>query len=537
MPDPVRDFEVDVNAPTELYDSIQSENWQEAISILKRSPVEAKIWVANYDDQKQKKSFLPLHSACASSPPDDLVKALLNTYPDAASIHDDYGMLPIHYAAGNMASEDVINTLISGYPSGTSTADSLMGMLPLHYLCDYGPSSISIIDRLLSANPDAINFKDFSGKTPLDLARVAGYDGREEVIKSLRHGTENSLMISHSFESHASGQDSSNMSRGMQLSAKSKQLIASLNIGRGNEKVSDASSRKNEASESYLEPPILKSYSFESSTTKKKRDSNLKDMNSVLDRTDELLEKYNSGQLRVINTDSSTSRQIDSGLRETSRHMHNSTKLDHNIYDYNSTPKVSKPQVSRDENINLMMGMLNPLAKDKNQLEEITKSKVQAQKISREYMSSNKQSQDKLLALLDQLSEKSFNLEKELNEEKKINGERLLEMSLSLERLKHQVELQGLQLDEKKKNIDELTEEITKNQEELIDANAAKTKFESELKTTKVKLEEYESQAIKTKEEMSKMERFIKTLIRYNKEEGDEIRKFVAGRDKEKRAN
>ena len=95
--------------------------------------------MATRDDQNKKQSFLPLHSACARSPPNALVKALLDVFPDAASTPDDYDMLPIHYATGNYACEEVIITLLSAYPNGASTADNSMGMLPLHYAMEILP--------------------------------------------------------------------------------------------------------------------------------------------------------------------------------------------------------------------------------------------------------------------------------------------------------------------------------------------------------------------------------------------------------------
>ena len=79
-------------------------------------------------------------------------------------------MLPLHYACGNQASVDVIRILLLAYPDGANVADP-NGMLPLHYIAQWGPSTIDAIDVLLFANRNALEARDKEGNTPFLLAR------------------------------------------------------------------------------------------------------------------------------------------------------------------------------------------------------------------------------------------------------------------------------------------------------------------------------------------------------------------------------
>jgi hypothetical protein len=51
---------------------------------------------------------------------------------------DDQGLLPLHYACGAKCSREVIYVLLMQFPMGAVRGDP-MGMLPLHYLGQWGP--------------------------------------------------------------------------------------------------------------------------------------------------------------------------------------------------------------------------------------------------------------------------------------------------------------------------------------------------------------------------------------------------------------
>jgi len=175
--------------PTELYTSICSERWDEAAAIVGSDPIQVKIWIVRHDAEDKSSilgRFLPLHTACARHAPESLVGLLLSAYPEAASIVDGQGFLPLHYACGNRANEGVINTLLIIYPDGAKLRDPVAGKLPLHHLSIRGPYSVGVIYFLLSIYPQAVQEKDNAGYTPVEIAKMANYPGRESVLNAYK---------------------------------------------------------------------------------------------------------------------------------------------------------------------------------------------------------------------------------------------------------------------------------------------------------------------------------------------------------------
>ena len=178
---------------TDLYKAITDQKWELAADLCKQDPEQAKTWVVRrYEEEDEDASddgimwrFLPIHSACARSPPIAVVAALLRAYPDGAKCQDDQGMYPLHYACGNQAARDVVRILLVSHPDAAKKADP-RGMLPIHYLACWGPSSVSVVDMLLVAHPDVADVKDADGKTPLDLAKEGDYPERKAVASVLQ---------------------------------------------------------------------------------------------------------------------------------------------------------------------------------------------------------------------------------------------------------------------------------------------------------------------------------------------------------------
>jgi hypothetical protein len=169
---------------TDLYRYISEDDWENAIKTAKDFPEQARTWVLRYhqDSDEIMWRFLPIHSASAKNPPENVMNSLIRSYRKGAQCRDDQGMLPIHYACGNQASIEVIRLLLLAYPEGAFTADP-QGMLPLHFLAQFGPTSIQALDVMLFANRDAVDTPNADGYTPLDLARNEGNDDVVEVLE------------------------------------------------------------------------------------------------------------------------------------------------------------------------------------------------------------------------------------------------------------------------------------------------------------------------------------------------------------------
>ena len=74
--------------------------------------------------------------------------------------------------------------LIQAYPQAATICDP-SGMLPIHYMAQWGPADVRAIDLLLKANED-FNVKDDEGNTPLHYAEEGDYPLRQEMIAALR---------------------------------------------------------------------------------------------------------------------------------------------------------------------------------------------------------------------------------------------------------------------------------------------------------------------------------------------------------------
>lgn len=179
--------------PTELYTCIGDGNWERAAEVAMENPDQVKTWVVRYHkkedgtdkaDRKVMWRFLPLHSACARQPSDELIELLLFIYPEAATMKDRKGMLPLHYACGNHSSYSVINMLLIAHPQGAEERD-VYGKLPIHHACQWGASSPWVIGMLLTVYPESVFELDNNEHTPLDLAKAGKYDDKASIIATL----------------------------------------------------------------------------------------------------------------------------------------------------------------------------------------------------------------------------------------------------------------------------------------------------------------------------------------------------------------
>ena len=93
--DDFEDLEVDYDYNvTDLYRFISNSQWQEALHAIRMKPIEAKTWVVRYHEDENKGMmwrFLPLHSASARQPPEAVITALIDAYPEGVECCDDQG--------------------------------------------------------------------------------------------------------------------------------------------------------------------------------------------------------------------------------------------------------------------------------------------------------------------------------------------------------------------------------------------------------------------------------------------------------------
>jgi len=170
-----------------VYNFISSGCWAAAARAINQYPEEASEWIIRntYNEQTNKEEecrVLPIHTACALNPPQNVVKSLLDAYPEAATFADNQGLYPLHYACGNFASEEVVELVLNAFPEAIKLADP-NGMLPLHHMTLWGISSPKALDTILVQCDDEVYLtKDVDGSTPLDLAFVSEENDHVEYV-------------------------------------------------------------------------------------------------------------------------------------------------------------------------------------------------------------------------------------------------------------------------------------------------------------------------------------------------------------------
>ena len=124
---------------------------------------------------KNDRGNLPLHSAASFRAPVEVIEALLEAYPEAASMTNNYGNLALHFTAWKKGPLDCMKLLLQVFPEGAAQKNN-HGNLPLHYAAHYN-APIEVVEALYHAYPDAAHHKNNDSNTPLDLAVADGASG------------------------------------------------------------------------------------------------------------------------------------------------------------------------------------------------------------------------------------------------------------------------------------------------------------------------------------------------------------------------
>jgi SpoVK/Ycf46/Vps4 family AAA+-type ATPase len=111
------------------------------------------------DDYKQNQTNQPTES-------------ILECYPEAASMTNNYGNLPLHFTAWKKGPLEVEKLLLKVYPEGAAQKNN-HGNLPLHYAAHYN-APLEVVEALYNAYPEGSTMKNNDNNTPLDLAIADG---------------------------------------------------------------------------------------------------------------------------------------------------------------------------------------------------------------------------------------------------------------------------------------------------------------------------------------------------------------------------
>jgi len=167
-----------------LHDAARITDWATVLDLSRSNPDAAKYVGPD--------GWSALHHACDRRCPHvDVMEALLTAHPGAIVTTNDKGWTPLHRASRNKTPVDVVRLLLERYPELGRKAAGMRcgeGRSPLHYALLYDAPE-GVVELLLRADPDAVLDGDRGGVTPLALVwdRYAdGFEGKRTLQLLLR---------------------------------------------------------------------------------------------------------------------------------------------------------------------------------------------------------------------------------------------------------------------------------------------------------------------------------------------------------------
>ncbi len=168
--------EVDaIENPTELFQRINSGDWDGALHTLHKAKAEASVWVSRWSKRSNKIAwkYLPLHLVCLhQKPPWPLLKALLEAYPQAASAQTQHD-----------------------------------GNLPIHYICESGCNDVNVLGALISTYPNCMSVMNQNDKTPLMICHSRTKSVLKKVLKQVLPSQQANLIMESPRSSNLQGKD------------------------------------------------------------------------------------------------------------------------------------------------------------------------------------------------------------------------------------------------------------------------------------------------------------------------------------------
>uniref|UniRef100_A0A7S4I4L1 Uncharacterized protein n=1 Tax=Odontella aurita TaxID=265563 RepID=A0A7S4I4L1_9STRA len=113
---------------TKLFLTIEECRWDDAMTICRERPEQARIWVKSSGSDQTSFDWsvwkrLPIHEACRRQPPPILISSLLDAYPSSCAAKTHFGELPLHLAIGCGSNPESIHLLLASYPNAVSKPD------------------------------------------------------------------------------------------------------------------------------------------------------------------------------------------------------------------------------------------------------------------------------------------------------------------------------------------------------------------------------------------------------------------------------
>lgn len=109
--------------PTDLTTLLIDKKWVEVLVCIDNHPDEIRKWVTGLRDACKIK-LLPIHIAVSYGASENIIRKLLDAFPESVGLVDERGCLPLHRAVIAEADIGVIIELLVRYPSGLTAKDA-----------------------------------------------------------------------------------------------------------------------------------------------------------------------------------------------------------------------------------------------------------------------------------------------------------------------------------------------------------------------------------------------------------------------------
>ncbi len=113
----------------------------------------------------------------------EIVRACVNAYPNRISDLNENGMTALHVYSMNLVNEDILKYLIQQYPEALKLPNKF-GFLPIHKAAMCKHCDGDTLKALIDANPAGLLVKNREGSTPLHLA-IAGRQPQLQTVGML----------------------------------------------------------------------------------------------------------------------------------------------------------------------------------------------------------------------------------------------------------------------------------------------------------------------------------------------------------------
>ena len=122
--------------------------------------------IKNRDDSGK----LPIHIACSTKAPVEVLTALVDLDPATLQIADYSGNLPIHECCFGAVDHSSVQYLVEQGGVGTLAARNRQGLLPLHILCGSKNPPLRTVQYLIQSFPESVAAQTDSGEYPFMIA-------------------------------------------------------------------------------------------------------------------------------------------------------------------------------------------------------------------------------------------------------------------------------------------------------------------------------------------------------------------------------